>query len=109
MMYLWGSKLKKSFDGSDVILTTLAKFRLQKKMASHNKEITTETKQMILRLKREGYVHRKIAEIIGRDHSTCHDQQLPVFHLRILHVSNIIELTWQAYLCTNLHDFSVFQ
>jgi hypothetical protein len=31
----------------------------------------------------------------------CHDQQLLVFHLRILHVSNIIELTWQAYLCTN--------
>jgi transposase len=25
---------------------------------------------MILRLKREGYAHRKIAEIIGRDHST---------------------------------------
>ena len=39
-------------------------------MARHNKEITTETKQMILRLKREGYAHRKIAEIIGRDHST---------------------------------------
>jgi transposase len=69
-VYNWGSKLKKSFDGSDVILTTLAKFRLQKKMASHNKEITTETKHMILRLKREGYVHRKIAEIIGRDHSS---------------------------------------
>ena len=33
--------------------------------------MTTETKQqMILRLKREGYAHRKIAEIIGRDHST---------------------------------------
>jgi IS30 family transposase len=87
-------------------------------MARHNKEMTTETKQMILRLKREGYAHRKIAEIIGRDHSTItkflkrydernsvHDQQLLVFHLRILHVSNIIELTWQAYLCTNLHDF----
>lgn len=39
-------------------------------MARHNKEMTTETKQMILRLKREGYAHRKIAEIIGRDHST---------------------------------------
>jgi IS30 family transposase len=39
-------------------------------MASHNKEMTTETKQIILRLKREGYAHRKIAEIIGRDHST---------------------------------------
>jgi IS30 family transposase len=32
--------------------------------------MTTETKQIILRLKREGYAHRKIAEIIGRDHST---------------------------------------
>ena len=32
--------------------------------------MTTETKQMILRLKREGYAHRKISEIIGRDHST---------------------------------------
>jgi transposase len=32
--------------------------------------MTTEKKQMILRLKREGYAHRKIAEIIGRDHST---------------------------------------
>ena len=69
-VYNWGSKLKKSFDGSDVILTTLVKFRLQKKMARHNKEMTTETKQMILRLKREGYAHKKIAEIIGRDHST---------------------------------------
>ena len=39
-------------------------------MARHDKEMTTETKQMILRLKREGYAHRKIAEIIGRDHST---------------------------------------
>ena len=39
-------------------------------MARHNKEMTTETKQMILQLKREGYAHRKIAEIIGRDHST---------------------------------------
>ena len=39
-------------------------------MACHNKEMTTETKQMILRLKREGYAHRKIAEIIGRVHST---------------------------------------
>ena len=39
-------------------------------MARHNKEMTTETKQMILRLKREGYAHRKIAEIIERDHST---------------------------------------
>jgi IS30 family transposase len=39
-------------------------------MARHNKEMTTETKQMILRLKREGYAHRKIAEIIRRDHST---------------------------------------
>ena len=80
-VYNWGSKLKKSFDGSDVILTTLAKFRLQKKMARHNKEMTTETKQMILRLKREGYAHRKIAEIIGRDHSTitkflkCYDER----------------------------------
>ena len=68
-VYNWGSKLKKSFNGSDVILTTLVKFRLQKKMARH-KEMTTETKQMILRLKREGYAHKKIAEIIGRDHST---------------------------------------
>jgi transposase len=32
--------------------------------------MTTETKQMMLRLKREGYAHRKVAEIIGRDHST---------------------------------------
>jgi hypothetical protein len=86
---------------------------------------------MILRLKREGYAHKKIAEIIERDHSTItkflkrydernsvenkpqtgrkkFDQQLLVFHLRILHVSNIIELTWQAYLCTNLHDFFGF-
>jgi transposase len=39
-------------------------------MARHNKEMTTETKQMILRLKREGYAHRKIAEIIGSDQST---------------------------------------
>ena len=39
-------------------------------MARHNKEMTTETKQMILRLKREGYAHRQIAEIIGRGHST---------------------------------------
>ena len=39
-------------------------------MSHHNKEMTTETKQMILRLKQEGYAHRKIAEIIGRDHST---------------------------------------
>ena len=39
-------------------------------MARHNKEMSTESKQMILRLKREGYAHRKIAEIIGRDHST---------------------------------------
>ena len=39
-------------------------------MARHTKEMTTETKQMILRLKRESYAHRKIAEIIGRDHST---------------------------------------
>ena len=39
-------------------------------MARHDKEITTEMKQMILRLKREGYAHRNIAEIIGRDHST---------------------------------------
>jgi transposase len=39
-------------------------------MARHNKAMTTEKKQMILRLKREGYAHRKIAEIIGRDHST---------------------------------------
>ena len=32
-VYNWGgSKLKKSFDGSDVILTTLVKFRLLKKM-----------------------------------------------------------------------------
>ena len=27
--------------------------------------MTTETKKMILRLKREDYAHRKIAEIIG--------------------------------------------
>jgi IS30 family transposase len=39
-------------------------------MARHNKEMTTEMKQMILRLKWEGYANRKIAEIIGRDHST---------------------------------------
>jgi transposase len=39
-------------------------------MSHHNKEMTTETKQMILRLKQEGYAHRKIAEIIRRDHST---------------------------------------
>jgi hypothetical protein len=38
----------------------------------------------------------------------CHDQHLLVFHLRILHVSNIIELTWQPYLCTNIHDFFGF-
>ena len=44
-VYNWGSKLKKSFDGTDVILTTLVKFRLQKKMADHNMEMTTETKQ----------------------------------------------------------------
>jgi polyribonucleotide nucleotidyltransferase len=44
--------------------------KILKKMARHNKEMTTETKQMILRLKREGYAHRKISEIIGRDHST---------------------------------------
>jgi transposase len=39
-------------------------------MARHNKEMTTETKKMILRLKREGYAHREIAEIIERNHST---------------------------------------
>lgn len=32
--------------------------------------MTPEKKQTILRLKREGYEHRKIAEIIRRDHST---------------------------------------
>ena len=39
-------------------------------MARHNKEMTTETKQIILRLKREGYAHWKITEIIQRDLST---------------------------------------
>jgi transposase len=39
-------------------------------MARHNKEMTQKSKQTILRLKREGYEHRKIAEIIRRDHST---------------------------------------
>jgi hypothetical protein len=34
-------------------------------MARHNKEMTTETKQMILRLKRKDYAHRKFAEMIG--------------------------------------------
>ena len=48
----------------------MGKFRLQKEIARHSKEMTPETKQMILRLKREGYAHRKIAEIIGRDQFT---------------------------------------
>lgn len=67
--YNWGSKLKKSFNGSDVILITLVKFRLQKEMARHNKEMTRDETN-ILRFKRDGYAHRKIVEIIGRDHST---------------------------------------
>ena len=46
-VYNWGSKLKNSVDGSDVILTTLVKFHLPKKMARHNKEMTTETNQLL--------------------------------------------------------------
>ena len=34
----------------------------------------------------------------------CPDHQLHVFHPRILYVSNIIELTWQTYVCTYLRD-----
>jgi IS30 family transposase len=110
---------------------------------------------MILRLKREGYANRKIAEIIGRDYFTItkflkrYDERNSVENkpntgrkqlvmergdrvilrsvtvnrretLRDLtnivnkrlprHVSarTIIKLTWQAYLCTNLHDFFSF-
>ena len=33
-------------------------------MVRHSKEKIPETKEMILRLKREDYAHRKIAEII---------------------------------------------
>ena len=47
-VYNWGSKLKKSFDGSDVILTTLVKFCLQKKKGSSqqgddNRDETNDT------------------------------------------------------------------
>jgi hypothetical protein len=46
-VYNWGSKLKKSFDRSDVILTTLIKFRLPKNGSSQqgddNRDETNDT------------------------------------------------------------------
>ena len=45
--YNWGSKLKKSFDGSDVNLTILVKFRLLKNCSSQqgddNRDETNNT------------------------------------------------------------------
>jgi IS30 family transposase len=47
---------------------------------------------MILRLKREGYAHRKIAEIIGRDHSTI-TKFLKRYDERILNMKDKLDVS----------------